>query len=1855
MKRVLMTLLVLAISLPWLFAQNLALNMPASASTESQPAANAFDANTGSRWESAFADPQWITVDLGQSYDIGQVILNWEGAYGKEYTIQVSTDSLSWDTVYTETNGDGGIDDLSISGTGRYVKMHGTVRGTPYGYSLWEMEVYEAINPLTDASLSDLAVDGVTVDGFSSTTLTYDVGLPFGTTAVPTVTATTSQIAPAVAVVTNASALPGTATVLVTAQDGNTQLTYSINFTVSLQQMDLPVTFDDPDVEYGTIDFGGNISSFVADPVGGTNQVVQTIKDNAAATWAGTILAVSGSPEVALATPIPFAANAQLLSAMVYAPASGMTVMMKLEDQTNSGIWVETQATTTLANAWDTLVFDFGTPSNGALNLANTYDKVIMFFDFGNTGAADTFYWDNIEFLPADTTTVPVNDSISDYCETYTTHFNIPAEVNSAINLTITNVDATSMMVEIESANTDPVDFLLVTGGSGATISAEDTTVAGKISRTLTWATPPTDVSLNILWSKVSFGGNWMLSQADISVPFIASCGNVAPVLSQIDLPVDFESATVDYTLTDFGGNSSVLGADPANAGNTVAITTKTGGAQTWAGTTMGTSGFASAIPFSATDTKINIDVFSPDTGITVMLKVEDQGNAAIYSEASVSTTVANGWETLEFDYSAGTPALNLSNTYNMASLFFDFGNAGAGDIFYWDNVEMGPTDTTVVTPIDSISDYCETYTTHFNITAEVASAINLTITNVDATSMMVEIESANTDPVDLLLVTGGSGATISDADTTVAGKISRTLTWATPPTDVEMNILWSKVSFGGNWMLSQSNISVPFLASCANFVPPLAQMDLPVTFDDTTINYSFIDFGGAVSQFVADPAGGTNQVVQTEKTVGAQTWAGTSLATVGPPEEGFANAIPFTTMATQMKVRVYAPAVGIPVMLKIEDESNGGIFAEAQDTTTVANAWQTLTFDYAMATGGSFNIANTYDKVSLFYDFGAAGAGDVFYWDDVEFHDTVIVNPSYTIFTDFDMNENELFTGWPNTVEKVANPDASGINMSDSVGCWARGGEQWAHAYSDLSTPVDFSTYPAIEAKVYSPIACQVLCKLESSTGAGPVESFQTVTATNTWQLLSFDFTGVPSLTYDKLIFFFDFASGGADTFYFDDVQLANITLSQIDMPVDFESTSVDYTFTDFGGNSTVLGMDPVVGTNNVAITTKTAGAQTWAGTTIGTATGFASTIPFTAMDTKISVDVYSPAVGITVMLKVEDHTNGGIFSEVSVATTVAMGWETLVFDYAGGAPAIDLANAYDMASIFFDFGNAGVGDMFYWDNVQFVPYVYDPVDLPITFEDPLVDYTFADWGGNVSVLALDPMDSTNHVAQSTKTAGAQTWAGSACVGNADGLASAIPFTPTKTKMSMKVYSPAAGVPILLKVEDKTNAAVSCETLGQTTVANAWETIEFDFANHQTGTPALDTAMTYDKVGVFFDFGNAGAGDIFLWDDVMFIDEVFDVHTLSLVQGWSIISTYIDAFEPLLDSLFAPIISEVVIVKNGTGQVYWPAFGLNLIGDLAIGQGYQINLNSAQTLDVVGTAVVPETTVLNIPMGWSIIGYLRQSPANIETLLSVVVGDVIIVKNGVGSVYWPYWGLNAIGDMNPGEGYQIKTSAAFTYSYPANAAASKSSAVMNQTSYFPKAHNTGNNHTLAIPSGAWEYTPTMGDEIAVFDGSGTVVGAGTYQQGLTAITLWGNDELSNTKDGLTVGEPFTMKMWSKSNGAESTLEVEAWEQGDGNYSVNGISIAQKVSVSESNFSVELFPNPTSDASVVNIQTPAEGSIVLSIFNTMGVKVDELYRGDIASGSYQFNIDLEHYAAGSYFVRLESADKVETKTLQVVK
>ncbi|MBK6903012.1 MAG: T9SS type A sorting domain-containing protein [Saprospirales bacterium] len=300
-------------------------------------------------------------------------------------------------------------------------------------------------------------------------------------------------------------------------------------------------------------------------------------------------------------------------------------------------------------------------------------------------------------------------------------------------------------------------------------------------------------------------------------------------------------------------------------------------------------------------------------------------------------------------------------------------------------------------------------------------------------------------------------------------------------------------------------------------------------------------------------------------------------------------------------------------------------------------------------------------------------------------------------------------------TATVIANPQPNGINTSASVAQIVRnGGTIWAGSKIDLAANLDFTTLNSLSMKVFTtaPIGTVVKFKLE---GNGSAERDVLTTVTNEWEILTWDFTGVPA-NFNSLVFMFDFGNIGngsaTSTFLFDDIEQL-FGGYQIDLPVDFEGSTINYTMTDFGGNVSALVTDPFDASNKVIRAIKTDQAATWAGTTIGTPAGFATNIPLTLSNSKMSARVWSLEAGTPIRLKVEDSNDPTHTCETETNTTVAGGWETLVFDFVNQAPGTELLSiglamgwTYNMASIFFNFGTEGAvaGEKtYYFDDINF------------------------------------------------------------------------------------------------------------------------------------------------------------------------------------------------------------------------------------------------------------------------------------------------------------------------------------------------------------------------------------------------------------------------------------------------------------------------------------------------------------------------------------------------------------------------
>ena len=469
---------------------------------------------------------------------------------------------------------------------------------------------------------------------------------------------------------------------------------------------------------------------------------------------------------------------------------------------------------------------------------------------------------------------------------------------------------------------------------------------------------------------------------------------------------ITFDAAGVAYTLTGFGGaEDSTLVPDPTDGSNVVARVMKSATAELWAGTTVSTgpNNSVGKIPFTSTSTRMTVRVYSPRAGIPVRLKVEDAADDTRSVETEALTTQVNAWETLTFDFASpasGTAVLNLAYTYNKVSIFFDFGKTGAAGgagTFLFDDVAFpaggasgstgtctapsctdfsgggigfgvfenpgGGTVEIAADPNDAANDVVKfvkkTGDNDFFGTTITGLAGPATLTTTDKT-VTLRVFSPTVGTNFLLKLEGGPGAAVVEKDvvTTLAGA------WETLSFDLSAGAAGTYTTVvifpnGRSRVTTDKTLYIDELTFPAAVSGPGSGSTGTCTdaacidFSESGIGFGpFENGGGGSVAIIDDPNDATNKVVQFVKKPGDGDYFGTTIT-------GLGGSVVLTPTEKTVTMRVYSPAAGTNFLLKFEGGSGGPATTEKDAATTVAGAWETLSF--------VMPDAGTYTTVVLF------------------------------------------------------------------------------------------------------------------------------------------------------------------------------------------------------------------------------------------------------------------------------------------------------------------------------------------------------------------------------------------------------------------------------------------------------------------------------------------------------------------------------------------------------------------------------------------------------------------------------------------------------------------------------------------------------------------------------------------------------------------------------------------------------------------------------------------------------------------------------------------------------------------------
>jgi len=400
-----------------------------------------------------------------------------------------------------------------------------------------------------------------------------------------------------------------------------------------------------------------------------------------------------------------------------------------------------------------------------------------------------------------------------------------------------------------------------------------------------------------------------------------------------------------------------------------------------------------------------------------------------------------------------------------------------------------------------------------------------------------------------------------------------------------------------------------------------------------------------------------------------------------------------------------------------------------------------------------------------------------------------------------------------------------------------------------------------------------------------------------------------------------------------------------------------------------------------------------------------------------------------------------------------------------------------------------------------------------------------------------------------------------------------------------------------------------------------------------------------------------------FIPNDLTFLESLnhYTCQSIAFPGGWYMYSSYIQAEDMDAEQVMSSIEENLVILKDNEGNAYLTEWDFNGIGELDFREGYQIKTNTLDTIDICGLQKYPEANPLFISQGWNLISYLRESPSPVDVVLEDMnsTGNLLLVKDFNGNPYLPEWNFNGIGDMQPGQGYQLKALELDTLFYLSNDLdyrVSTSRVINSKLKHFDRPLNTGNNMQIVIPENVWESTVEEGSEISAYNAVGKLVGATVYSNPTTVLTLWGNDVNTELVDGLLVNEPVALKVWN--NERLRDFEITNWSIGANSYEIDAVNVVSSIDFSPDYALTSLFdaiPNPSYQTTNISFFIIESTKVNISVYTILGELMEVIANSKYTEGLHEIEMNVSHLEAGSYFYTMTTADFKQTNQLIILK
>lgn len=419
------------------------------------------------------------------------------------------------------------------------------------------------------------------------------------------------------------------------------------------------------------------------------------------------------------------------------------------------------------------------------------------------------------------------------------------------------------------------------------------------------------------------------------------------------------------------------------------------------------------------------------------------------------------------------------------------------------------------------------------------------------------------------------------------------------------------------------------------------------------------------------------------------------------------------------------------------------------------------------------------------------------------------------------------------------------------------------------------------------------------------------------------------------------------------------------------------------------------------------------------------------------------------------------------------------------------------------------------------------------------------------------------------------------------------------------------------------------------------------------------------------------GDGTAFRVYDFTGGDQVRELN-VNLEAGWNMISLNVSPPEEFWQGERGPAIvplmerlrvnenrHHIILLKDGIGRFYSPAFNFNNIPFWNLSEGYLLNADEAVET-VFSGAQIPFDADIPLADGWNLAAYFPTYELNAGApafyVLSNILDNLILAKDRDGRFMNLEWRFSNMPPWRETQGYQIKVDGDVALRYPEQdedlAAGYSASEFERLNAHWQTPRVTDNNMSILIAStGGIEINP--GNEIAAVDSEGNVVGVACFDaSGRAGISVWGDDAATEAKDGLSNGEPFTLRLWNSDQQTELEPNLAEVIEGSGliygTNSFSAVSTETIATIPEECYLEGAFPNPFNSKTIIKYTVTLITDVSLQVFDINGRLVATLVDGVMSAGMHSVTWDAGGVGAGVYFVRLKDEGGRMKKEIQKV-